>query len=63
VLTVPDQKGREEKYTLDLPGIKGVKIHTPRKGYDSMLSADQAVVNGKLEVLVTETPTFVEVLN
>ncbi|GGG98239.1 hypothetical protein GCM10007415_37260 [Parapedobacter pyrenivorans] len=63
VLTVPDQKGREEKYTLDLPGIKGVKIHTPRKGHDSMLSADQALANGKLEVLVTETPTFVEVLN
>lgn len=63
VLTVPDQKGREEKYIMDLPGIKGVKIHTPRKGYDSMLSAEKTVVNGKLEVTVTETPTFIEVLN
>lgn len=63
VLTVPDQRGREEKYTLDLPGINNVKIHIPRKGHDSMLTADKALANGKLEVDVTETPTFVEVLN
>lgn len=63
VLTIPDQKGRTEKYTMELPGIKNVRIHTPRKGYDSMLSNDKAIQDGKLEVHVTETPTFVEVLN
>ena len=63
VLTVPDQKGREENYTLELPNIKEVNIHHPRKGSDTMSSENQAVVNGKIEITITETPTFVEVLN
>ncbi|WP_257668235.1 hypothetical protein [Parapedobacter tibetensis] len=63
VLTVPDQTGREENYTLKLnSNVKEVNIHTPRKGADTMSSEKKSVNNGAIEVKVTETPLFVEVL-
>lgn len=63
VLTIPDQQGREENYTLDLGnGITKAKIHTLKKGNDTTASETLSVSDGKVNVSVSETPVFVEVL-
>lgn len=63
VLTVPDQQGREENYTVDLGNdIQNVNIYTLKKGTDTMESKTQPVTDGKVNVQVSETPIFVEVL-
>ncbi|WP_143072965.1 hypothetical protein [Parapedobacter indicus] len=62
VLTVPDQIGREEDYTLKLPGISEVRIHHPQQGSNEMMTESRAIGDDGLQLKVTETPVFVEVV-
>lgn len=59
VLVVPDEKGRTASYSLDLPGTDSAKVYTLKIGADSMDMQYARVINGKLQVAVTETPVFV----
>ncbi|ETZ22610.1 beta-galactosidase [Pedobacter sp. V48] len=62
VLTVPDKKGKTADYTLNLGnGIKEVTICHPKAGADEMTFQKMAVTNQKINIKVTETPTFVKV--
>jgi hypothetical protein len=60
VLTVPDEKGRTESYTLDLNSAKQAVIHTLNAEKVNMESEVLNTVNGKITITVTETPIFVE---
>jgi endoglucanase len=59
VLVVPDQKGRTAIYTLDLGTAAIAKLYSPRAGQDSMTAQIAKTNNGKLAVIVTETPVFI----
>ncbi|MCY7353193.1 MAG: T9SS type A sorting domain-containing protein [Cytophagaceae bacterium] len=59
VLSVPDEKGRTASYTLDLPNVQSVDLYTPKAGANAMTMSKMNVVNGKLQLIVTETPVFV----
>lgn len=62
VLVVADEKGSEEVYELDLPGVSRVTQHELQAGTDKMKSSSLTPTNGKLKLTVTETPTFIEIL-
>lgn len=62
VLLVPDEKGREVDYGLEIPHGDRVRIHHLQPGEDVMSSTESMVVDGTLPIRVTETPVFVEVL-
>jgi hypothetical protein len=62
VLTVPDERGREEKFELAVGNRKQVRIHELVVGAKEMKISTKDVANGKITVNVTETPIFVEVL-
>lgn len=62
VLTVPDQIGREENYNLKLPGVSEVRIYHPQKASDEMKAENRAIHNDGVQLKVTETPVFVEVV-
>ncbi|MEO6524684.1 MAG: T9SS type A sorting domain-containing protein [Mucilaginibacter sp.] len=59
ILVVPDEKGRTADYSLDLPGADSAKVYTLKIGADSMDMQYAKVINGKLQLTVTETPIFV----
>ncbi|HKZ67989.1 MAG TPA: T9SS type A sorting domain-containing protein, partial [Chitinophagaceae bacterium] len=58
-LVIPDEKGRVANYTLNLGDAASAKIYIPTIGKDSMRVKNVSTVNGKLTVLVTETPIFI----
>ncbi|WP_231460220.1 MULTISPECIES: hypothetical protein [unclassified Pedobacter] len=60
VLTIPDQKGRTTNYELNLGDAKKAIIHSLQVGKNEMQHQTVDVVNGKLNVNVTETPIFIE---
>jgi endoglucanase len=59
VLLVPDEKGRTASYTLDLGTAVMAYIYSPKPGSDNMDVVQKKTVNGKVDILVTETPVFV----
>ena len=63
VLTVPDQKAREAKYELDLGGAKQANVYTLQIGKNQAQSKIVKTNHGKLTVVASETPTFVEVID
>ncbi|MGN7989417.1 hypothetical protein ACTJKC_18860 [Pedobacter sp. 22226] len=60
VLTIPDQVGRTKSYDLDLGQSKEAIIYTPAIGKDEMAGKTVTTKNGILQVLVTETPVFIQ---
>ncbi|MBD1392239.1 hypothetical protein [Mucilaginibacter glaciei] len=60
VLTVPDSQGRTAAYFLDLGNAKSAIIHMLKVGSDTMESKIVVTKKGKLPVIVTETPVFIE---
>lgn len=60
VLYVPDQKNRTAAYQLDLAGAKKARIYTLVPGAAEMAVKDVAASSGKLSLILTETPVFVE---
>ena len=61
-LVVPDQKQRTANYSLALPGTNNVIIHTLSATTAITTDEKKALTNGKLDLIVTETPVFVEVI-
>ncbi len=59
MLVVPDQKGRTSSYTLDLGKAKTACIYTPKAGDNKMELARKRTTDGKIILLVSETPMFV----
>ncbi|MHA4895835.1 hypothetical protein ACXZ1K_13865 [Pedobacter sp. PWIIR3] len=59
ILTKPTEDGSTVNYVLSLPGVKLVKIYKPTAGLDHMSEELVSLKNGKLNIFVTETPTFV----
>ena len=59
VLTVPDQKDRTTNYQLNL-GTPKATIYTLKPGTDTMGKKEVSLVNGKLNITVSETPVFVK---
>lgn len=59
MLVIPDEKGRLATYTLDLGTADSAKLYVPVAGKDSMKVRSVYTVNGKLKILVTETPIFI----
>ncbi len=59
ILTKPTDNGSTVSYILTLPGFKSAKIHKPLPGSDQMSEELVIIKNGKLNIFVTETPTFV----
>lgn len=60
VMFVPDEKGRTAAYSLNLGKAASAKVYTLAPGKDNMEVRTVAVINGKLNLKLTETPVFVE---
>ncbi len=60
ILTIPDETGRNGKYTLDLGNALKANVYNLKIGADAMVESQVATQNGKLQVNVTETPIFIE---
>lgn len=58
-LVVPDEKNRTADYTLNL-GSDSAKIYKLVPGSDTMAVQKVKLLNGKLQITVTETPVFVD---
>lgn len=63
VLVKPSENGSAQPYTLSLKGIKQAFIYHPAAGKDQMNGTKVKVLNGKLPLLVSETPMFIIPLN
>jgi endoglucanase len=59
-MVVPDEKGRQEKVTLNLGAAPYAYVFKPQVGQDDMRREKVKTVNGKLILTVTETPVFVQ---
>lgn len=59
ILMVPDEKGRSATYKLNLSTSKAI-IHRLHPGAETMTGSTIKTANGKLDIMVTETPVFVE---
>ena len=59
VAYIPDEVGSQEKVELSLPGKKSATIYTPVFGAVKMMSNTTKIVNGKLVVPLSETPSFI----
>ncbi|WP_031528602.1 carbohydrate-binding protein [Dyadobacter crusticola] len=59
ILTVPDEIGRTEQYTVNLNEAGIAKIYTPQAGSNSMSVQELPIVDGKVTVTAGETPIFV----
>ncbi|HKG07740.1 MAG TPA: hypothetical protein VKB19_14820 [Pedobacter sp.] len=59
VLVKPSEDGSTTSYILPLKGIKQANIYYPSAGKDEMRKEQAKVINGKLQLTVTETPIFV----
>ena len=60
ILVTPDEKNRTTSYELNLPGMLNATIYELQPGSDDMKSKRVRVPGGKLKVIVTETPVFVQ---
>ncbi|KQM78508.1 hypothetical protein ASE74_13470 [Pedobacter sp. Leaf216] len=60
VLTIPDQVGRSKTYDLDLGSSKEAIVYSFAIGKDQMDAKTVATKNGTLQILVTETPIFIQ---
>jgi hypothetical protein len=60
VLTIPDETGRTANYTIDLGKDTRANIYHLKTGADIMDKSQVTTVNGKLKIVATETPVFVE---
>jgi len=60
VMFVPDEKGRTARYQLDLGTAPSAKVYTLVPGAEQMNVKIVATVKGKLGIILTETPVFVE---
>ncbi len=58
MLVVPDSKGRTATYHLDLGKADTAYIYQPMPGKEMRLTTAK-VINGKVQIVVTETPVFV----
>ncbi len=58
-LVIGDQKGRTATYTLDIGKAESAYIYSPKPGSDHMELVKKKIINGKIEVAVSETPVFV----
>ena len=63
VLMIPDEKGRTGNYQLNLGLAKHAIVHSLKIGANDMTQTIQPTTNGKFNVMVTETPIFVEAAN
>jgi hypothetical protein len=63
VLVKPSENGSTLRYTLSLKGVKQAFIYHPVAGKDQMNGTKVKVVNGRLPLLVSETPMFIMPLN
>ena len=61
VLTIPDEIGRTGSYTIDLGKVKSATLFTPKPGANEMTQTELKVVNGKVTLPISETPSFVRV--
>ncbi|MGY2134566.1 T9SS type A sorting domain-containing protein [Hymenobacter sp. HD11105] len=59
-LVVPDERGRTASYTLEV-GADSARIYRPRAGQATMSLTRVRTSGGRLQLTVTETPTFVVV--
>lgn len=60
MLTVPDSKGKQTKYQLDIGTADTIFVYKPRMGKDKMeLEKIIPKKNGKVDLIVTETPVFI----
>ena len=59
VLVKPSEDGSSVDYTLNIPSSKTAKVYQPAIGKDEMNVQICEVVKGKLQIKITETPTFV----
>lgn len=59
ILTVPDNRARKMKYLLNIGNADTAFIYKPQVGHENMELKKMKVQNGKVEILVTETPVFV----
>jgi endoglucanase len=59
VLVMPTQNGSTATYNLDLEQADSAFIYTPAIGSDNMSVRKIKATNGKINLTVTETPTFV----
>ncbi len=59
LLVVPDKKGRKAKYLLNLGNADTAFIYRPLAGSSEMELKKIKTQNGKVEVLITETPVFI----
>ena len=57
-LVVPDERGRTAAYTLEV-GADSARIYRPRAGQATMSLTRVRTAGGRLQLTVTETPTFV----
>ncbi|SHE84360.1 hypothetical protein [Pedobacter caeni] len=60
ILVVPDEKDRKEAYELNMNGAKTATIYYLKPGSDQMEVRQKKTQNGKLKILVSETPVFVQ---
>jgi hypothetical protein len=60
ILVVPDEKDRKEAYELNMNGAKTAIIYYLKPGSDKMEVRQKKTQNGKLKILVSETPVFVQ---
>ncbi|RKR85472.1 hypothetical protein BDD43_5743 [Mucilaginibacter gracilis] len=63
VLMIPDEKGRTGNYTLNLGSAKSIIVHSLNIGANVMTATKEPTVNGKFNMLASETPIFVEAAN
>jgi endoglucanase len=59
VLVKPSENGSSVTYTLSLKGTKQAYIYHPAAGKEEMNKTKVEVINGKLPLLVSETPVFI----
>lgn len=59
VCWIPDEKGRTLNYQLDLPALDSAKVYMPKAGKDTLSLEKFKIVNGKVNLNITETPIFV----
>ena len=60
VLCVPDEKGREASYELDLKGAQKAIVRYFNPNGNEMIKEELPTDNGKITIRVTETPAIVE---
>jgi hypothetical protein len=58
---VPDEKGKTMPFSLSITSADSVIIYRPTIGSDHLQTETKATVNGKIELMATETPLFVAV--